>query len=52
MSTAADYKNQGNQAFKEGKFDEAAKLYSEAIKLSPTDHVLYSNRSGSYASLQ
>lgn len=50
--SASDLKNLGNQAFKEQKYDEAVKYYGQAIEVAPTDHVLYSNRSGSYASLQ
>ncbi|CAD8153472.1 unnamed protein product [Paramecium octaurelia] len=51
MLTAQQYKDLGNQAFKENKFEEAAKFYSQAIEQNPNDHILYSNRSGSYASL-
>ncbi|CAD8157104.1 unnamed protein product [Paramecium pentaurelia] len=51
MSTAQQFKDLGNQAFKENKFEEAAKFYSQAIELNPNDHILYSNRSGAYASL-
>jgi stress-induced-phosphoprotein 1 len=49
--SSADFKNLGNQAFKEKKFEESVQLYSKAIELNPSDHVLYSNRSGAYASL-
>jgi len=42
----------GNKAFQEGRFQEAVKFFSEAIKCDPSDHVLYSNRSGAYASLE
>ncbi|CAK62208.1 unnamed protein product (macronuclear) [Paramecium tetraurelia] len=51
MSTAQQFKDLGNQAFKENKFEDAAKFYSQAIELNPNDHILYSNRSGAYASL-
>ncbi|GIX62216.1 tetratricopeptide repeat domain containing protein [Babesia caballi] len=47
----ADFKQLGNEAFKAGKFLEAAQFFSEAIKLNPADGILYSNRSGAYASL-
>jgi len=49
--SAAQFKDQGNQAFKDGKYDEAVNFYTSAINLAPNDHILYSNRSGSYASL-
>ncbi|PIA50108.1 hypothetical protein AQUCO_01300684v1 [Aquilegia coerulea] len=48
---ADEAKAKGNSAFSSGKFDEAIKFFSEAIDLAPTNHVLYSNRSASYASL-
>ncbi|GFE52881.1 tetratricopeptide repeat-containing protein protein [Babesia ovis] len=46
-----DYKQLGNEAFKAGNFLEAVQHFSEAIKLNPSDGILYSNRSGAYASL-
>uniref|UniRef100_A0A3B0MWC7 Hsp70-Hsp90 organising protein n=1 Tax=Theileria annulata TaxID=5874 RepID=A0A3B0MWC7_THEAN len=46
-----DLKNLGNEAFKAGKFKEAAEFFTKAIELNPNDHVLYSNRSGAYASM-
>ena len=50
--TAAEYlKTQGNAAFKEGRFAEAAERFSEAITLDPTNHALLSNRSGALAAL-
>ncbi|KAI9106078.1 heat shock protein sti1 [Phlyctochytrium arcticum] len=50
--TAEDIKKQGNEAFSAGQFDDAIKYFSQAIELDPTNHVLYSNRSASYASLK
>merc|ERR1712070_748880 len=32
-----------------GEYDEAIRLYGEAIQISKSDHVLYSNRSAAYA---
>ena len=40
----------GNEAFKAGNFDEAIKQFTLAIQADDTNHVLYSNRSGAYAS--
>ena len=51
MSEAATIlKERGNTAFTSGDFQEAIRLFSQAIALAPTEHVLYSNRSGAYAS--
>ena len=48
---ADEAKAKGNAAFSAGRFEEAVKHFSEAITLAPSNHVLYSNRSASYASL-
>jgi stress-induced-phosphoprotein 1 len=52
MEKATEFKNLGNQAFKDQKFEEAADYFTKAIEINPNDHVFYSNRSGAYASLQ
>ncbi len=52
MDQATEYKNKGNQAFKEGKFEDAVNYFTKAISANPNDHVFYSNRSGAYASLK
>lgn len=41
-------KDQGNNALKEGKIEDAISLYTKAIELDPENHVLYSNRSAAY----
>ncbi|XWS38515.1 hypothetical protein CRYUN_Cryun19dG0137900 [Craigia yunnanensis] len=48
---ADEAKAKGNAAFSSGDFNTAIKHFTEAINLSPTNHVLYSNRSAAYASL-
>lgn len=45
-------KAEGNKLFAEKKFQEAIEKFSQAIELDPTNHVLYSNRSGAWASLR
>lgn len=52
MSQAEQLKEQGNKAFSAGDFPLAVTLFTQAIELAPTNHVLYSNRSGAYASLK
>jgi len=41
---AASLKDQGNQAFREGRFYDAVQLYSQGIQLDDSLAVLYSNR--------
>jgi len=45
-------KAEGNKLFAEKKFAESIDKFSQAIELDPSNHVLYSNRSGAYASLK
>lgn len=49
---AEDFKAKGNKAFSSGQFQEAIEQFTKAIELDPQNHVLYSNRSASYASLK
>lgn len=51
MAAATEFKNQGNDAFRSGDFEKAVQCFSKAIEINPNDHVLYSNRSGAYCSL-
>ena len=44
-------KQQGNDAFARGAYEEAVKHFSLAVRLDPKNHVLYSNRSAARASL-
>ncbi|KAK6496874.1 Hsp90 cochaperone [Arthrobotrys musiformis] len=45
-------KAQGNAAFSAKDFPKAIDFFTQAIELDPTNHVLFSNRSGSHASLK
>lgn len=51
MEKANEYKNLGNEAFKNKKYEESIEYFTKAIEINPNDHVFYSNRSGAYASL-
>uniref|UniRef100_A0A060T8D6 ARAD1C28534p n=1 Tax=Blastobotrys adeninivorans TaxID=409370 RepID=A0A060T8D6_BLAAD len=53
MSEADKLKAEGNAAFAAKDFEKAIELFTKAIEASSEpNHVLYSNRSGSYASLK
>lgn len=43
---AAAHKDLGNKMFVAGRFDEAAKHFTDALNEDPTDHIFYSNRWG------
>jgi len=49
---ADELKAKGNEAFKAGQFTQAVDFFSQAIAVDGSNHVLYSNRSAAYASLQ
>ncbi|KAL4476381.1 hypothetical protein ABPG74_010114 [Tetrahymena malaccensis] len=51
LEQATAYKNEGNKAFQENRFQDAIDAFTKAIEINPNDHVFYSNRSGAYASL-
>lgn len=46
------FKAEGNKLFAAKDFTGAVEKFTQAIELDPTNHVLYSNRSGAYASLK
>lgn len=48
MTTADEFKAQGNAALQAGKFAEAIESYTKAIDADATNHVYYSNRSAAY----
>lgn len=41
---ATEFKNQGNDFFKQKDFDKAIEYYTKAIEADPTNAILYSNR--------
>ena len=47
----ADYKKGGNEAFQEGRMEEAIAMFSMGIELDEKNHILYSNRSGAYCKM-
>jgi len=48
--SAAAFKDAGNKHLQAKQYDEAIKAYTEAIKINPSDHVFFSNRSAAYLS--
>jgi len=48
----AQLKAEGNAAFSAKDFDKAIELFTQAIEVDPSNHVLFSNRSACYASIK
>jgi len=48
MSSAEEFKAQGNAALQKGNITEAIECYTKAINTDGTNHVYYSNRSAAY----
>ena len=46
---ADELKNQGNKAFAAKDYTTAIDLFTKAIEIDPTNHVLFSNRSAAKA---
>lgn len=51
MTTAKEFKDQGNAFVKEKKYKEALDCYSKAIEIDPKDPILYSNRAAMHINL-
>jgi len=49
--SAQDFKNKGNDYFKNGKFREAVEWYTKAVNADRENETLYSNRAASYSAL-
>jgi len=50
LTEAMQFKNRGNEEFKQQNYAKAIDFYSRAIALEPTQHTLFSNRSAAYKS--
>ena len=48
---ADELKALGNHALETNKYEEAVTDYTEAIRIDPKNHILYSNRSVAYAKI-
>ena len=49
MADVTALKDEGNKAFAAKDYDKAIGLFSQAIELDPSNHVLWSNRSAAKA---
>ena len=51
QNESISFKNQANLAFSQSNFQDSIDLLTKAIQLDQSNHILFSNRSASYASL-
>ncbi|XP_045210423.2 mitochondrial import receptor subunit TOM70-like [Mercenaria mercenaria] len=57
LGKAIEFKNSGNKNFKQGKYDEAIKCYTQALEVCPAEHTteistFYANRAAAYEKLK
>ena len=48
MTKVEELKLKGNSAMQSENYDEAISYYTDAIRLDPSNHILFSNRSAAY----
>lgn len=48
---AVQFKNLGNEAFKNKKYQEAITYFNQAIECNPNDHTFFSNRASCYINI-
>lgn len=56
LGKAQEFKNTGNKNFKQGKYDEAIKCYTQALEVCPPENTteistFYANRAAAYEKL-
>ena len=51
MSSANDMKLKGSECLTKKDFEGAVEWYSKGIQIDPNNHILYSNRSAAYLSM-
>lgn len=51
LSPAEDWKNKGNDEYSKKNFEKALECYDEAIKLTPSEVIYYSNKAAAYIEL-
>ncbi|KAG2393713.1 hypothetical protein C9374_007244 [Naegleria lovaniensis] len=52
LTTAEDFKEEGNKRYKKASYKKAAECYSKAIEIDPNQAPIYTNRAACYLQLQ
>ncbi|KCZ76296.1 hypothetical protein H311_02711 [Anncaliia algerae PRA109] len=51
LSQSMEFKEKGNNSYKDKEYLDAIEFYTKAIQIDPTNEVLYSNRSAAFAKI-